>query len=376
MNTAFQIIGSLGLFLFGMKMMSEGLQKLSGERLRSIMRTMAGNRFKGVFSGCVITTVIQASAATIIMVVGFVNAGLLTLREGIGVIMGANLGTTTTAWIIAALGFKFSIADIALPMVGVGVAIAFCKRPGWRSAGELIVGIGLLLMGLDFLKSSVPELTPDSPAIAWLQEYSNMGFLSVLLFLAFGIVLTLMVQSSSVAIAITITMAAKGWIDFDLAAAVVLGENIGTTVTANIAALTASLNAKRAAIAHLVFNVIGVIWMLFVFYWFLELIEFMVPITETPSPETIKAMGITNFDALTGAAREAALERIVIPERLAMFHTMFNFTNICLLIAFVPVIEKITCLILKGGPDRKRRTSLQRIEYLTSNIAEMGELAL
>ena len=376
MNTAFQIIGSLGLFLFGMKMMSEGLQKLSGERLRSIMRTMAGNRFKGVFSGCIITTVIQASAATIIMVVGFVNAGLLTLREGIGVIMGANLGTTTTAWIIAALGFKFSIADIALPMVGVGVAIAFCKRPGWRSAGELIVGIGLLLMGLDFLKSSVPELTPDSPAIAWLQEYSNMGFLSVLLFLAFGIVLTLMVQSSSVAIAITITMAAKGWIDFDLAAAVVLGENIGTTVTANIAALTASLNAKRAAIAHLVFNVIGVIWMLFVFYWFLELIEFMVPITETPSPETIKAMGITNFDALTGAAREAALERIVIPERLAMFHTMFNFTNICLLIAFVPVIEKITCLILKGGPDRKRRTSLQRIEYLTSNIAEMGELAL
>jgi len=376
MSTFFQIIGSLGLFLFGMKLMSEGLQKLSGEKLRSVMRTMAGNRFKGVFSGCLITTVIQASAATTIMVVGFVNAGLLTLREGIGVIMGANLGTTTTAWIIAALGFKFSLADIALPLVGVGVAVAFCKRPGWRSTGELFVGIGLLLMGLDYLKSSVPELSPDSPAIVWLREYSDMGYLSVLLFLAFGVILTLLVQSSSVAMAITITMAAKGWIGFDLAAAVVLGENIGTTVTANIAAITASLNAKRAAIAHLVFNVIGVVWMLIVFYWFLELIEYIVPIHEIPSTDTLKAMGIANFDTLTGAAREAALNRIVIPERLAMFHTLFNFTNICLLIGFVPLIERITCLILKGGPDRKRRTSLQRIEYLTTNIAEMGELAL
>ena len=312
MGTALQILGSLGLFLYGMKLMSEGLQKVSGERLRTVMRSMAGNRFKGVFSGTLVTAVIQSSSATTVMVVSFVNAGLLTLRESIGVIMGANLGTTTTAWIIAALGFKLELSSLALPLVGFGVIISFCKKPGWRSTGELFVGLGLLLMGLDFLKSSVPDMNPESVALEWLQRYSNMGFLSVLLFLAFGVLFTIIVQSSSVAVAITITMAAKGWIDFDLSAAIVLGENIGTTITANIAAITANLAAKRAAIAHF----------------------------------------------------------------LAMFHTMFNFCNICLLVSFVPQIEKITCWILRSKPDRKHRTAVQRLEYLSSNVAEMGELAL
>lgn len=376
MGTALQILGSLGLFLYGMKLMSEGLQKVSGERLRTVMRSMAGNRFKGVFSGTLVTAVIQSSSATTVMVVSFVNAGLLTLRESIGVIMGANLGTTTTAWIIAALGFKLELSSLALPLVGFGVIISFCKKPGWRSTGELFVGLGLLLMGLDFLKSSVPDMNTESVALEWLQRYSNMGFLSVLLFLMFGVLFTIIVQSSSVAVAITITMAAKGWIDLDLSAAIILGENIGTTITANIAAITANLAAKRAAIAHFVFNVLGVIWVLCVFYLFLEMIKWIVPLNPNPDAATLAAMGISNFDSLTGAAREAALMKLAIPERLAMFHTMFNFCNICLLISFVPQIEKITCWILRSKPDRKHRTAVQRLEYLSSNVAEMGELAL
>lgn len=376
MATAFQILGSLGLFLFGMKLMSEGLQKVSGERLRMVMRTMASNRFKGVFSGALVTTAIQSSTATTVMVVSFVNAGLLTLRESIGVIMGANLGTTTTAWIIAILGFKLELSSIALPIVGVGVVVSFCKRPGWRSSGELLVGLGLLLMGLDYLKSSVPDLDPDSPALMWLRHYSNMGFLSVLLFLAFGVVLTIIVQASSVAVAITITMAARGWIDFDLAAAIVLGENIGTTITANFAAITANLAAKRAAMAHLIFNVLGVIWVLCVFYFFLAMIKWLVPLNPNPDAVTLAAMGIDNFSSLTGAAREVALQKLAVPERLAMFHTMFNFCNICLLIGFVPQIEKLTNWILKDKTGGRHRTSVQRLEYLTSNVAEMGELAL
>ena len=376
MGTALEILGSLGLFLFGMKLMSEGLQKLSGEKLRSVMRSMTGNRFKGVFSGFVVTGAIQSSSATTVMVVSFVNAGLLTLREAIGVIMGANLGTTATAWIIAILGFKFSLSDIALPIVGFGMIATFFKKTAWKNTGEFLVGFGLLFLGLDFLKGAVPGMSADSPFIQWIAHYSNMGFLSVLLFLFFGVLLTLIVQSSSVAMAITITMAAKGWIGLDLAAAIVLGENIGTTVTANIAALTASVAAKRAAIAHFVFNVLGVIWMLFVFYWFMDFIKWMTPLDTAPSLETLKAMGITNFDSLQGAARTEALERIAIPTRLALFHTMFNLTNIVLLIGFVPQIEKISSWLIKPRPDGKRRSSLQRIEYLSNNLAEMGELAL
>lgn len=376
MSTVFQIIGSLGLFLFGMKLMSEGLQKLSGERLRAIMRKMTGNRISGLFSGLTITIASQSSSVTTVMVVSFVNAGLLTLREAIGVIMGANLGTTTTAWIIAILGFKFSLSDIALPLIGLGVIISFCKRPGWHSAGEFVVGFGLLFMGLDFLKCSVPDIGAHPEMLAWVQHYSSFGFLSVLLFLAFGVMLTLVVQSSSVAMAITITMAAKGWISLDLAAAIVLGENIGTTITAILASIPASLNAKRAAIAHLTFNVLGVLWMLLVFYWFIDFICWLVPLGETPSAETLKAMDINNFNSLTGSAREMALEKIAIPSRLALFHTMFNLTNICVLIGFVPQIEKIACWVLKGGAGYKHRTALQRIEYLTSNVSEMGELAL
>ena len=199
MSTALQILGSLGLFLFGMKLMSEGLQKLSGERLRAVMRSMTGNRIKGVLCGLFVTGAIQSSSATTVMVVSFVNASLLTLREAIGVIMGANLGTTVTAWIIAILGFKFSLSNLALPIVGIGVIFNFLKKPEWKNTGEFLVGFGLLFMGLDFLKNSVPDINSNSAALEWVKYYSDMGYFSVLIFLAGGILLTLVVQSSSVA---------------------------------------------------------------------------------------------------------------------------------------------------------------------------------
>ena len=355
--------------------MSDALQRLSGEKLRLIMRSMASNRVKGIFSGTLITTIIQSSSVTTVMVVSFVNAGLLTLREAIGVIMGANLGTTATAWIVAILGFKFSLSTIALPIVGIGMIATFCKRPGWKSSGEMMIGFGLLFMGLDFLKASVPDIGANPEALAWISHYSNMGFLSTLLFLAFGIVLTLIVQSSSVAMAITVTMAAKGWISFDMAAAIVLGENIGTTITAILASIPAGLTARRAAITHTTFNVLGVMWMLVVFHWFTDLVCYFVPLNDAPSADTLKAMGITNFDTLTGSARMVALEQIALPSRVALFHTMFNLTNICILVWFVPMIEKIACWILKGDSSA-HRTPAQKVEYLTANIHEMGELAL
>lgn len=369
-------MGSLGLFLFGMKLMGDGLQKISGEKLRAVMRSMTGNRFKGVLSGTLVTTAVQSSSVTTVMVVGFVNASLLTLREAIGVIMGANLGTTTTAWVIALLGFRFSLADIALPIVGVGVALSFMKKPSVKDFGEFLVGFGILFMGLDFLKNAVPDIQAHPEWMMWVTDISKLGFWSVLLFLCIGILLTIVVQASSVTMAITITMAAKGLITFDLAAAIVLGENIGTTITANLAALQASWNAKRAAIAHLVFNVIGSIWALVFFYWFVDLIYWIVPVPASISPEMAVSLGVANVASLSPEQYSDLLARAAVPDRLALFHTLFNFLNICLLIGFIPQIERLTCWVLKDSVDRKRRTSVQRLAYLTTNLPDMGELAL
>ena len=353
-STTFNILGSLGLFLFGMKMMSDALQQLSGERMRSVMQSMTGNRVKGIISGFLITSAIQSSSATTVMVVCFVNAGLLKLREAIGVIMGANLGTTATAWIIASLGFRFSLSDIAVPIVGVGTIFIMIKRLN-SNFGNFLVGFGLLFVGLDFLKSAVPDMSADSAFIQWITEYSNLGFLSVLIFLIFGMVLTLLVQSSSVAVAITITMAAKGWIPLELAAAIVLGENIGTTITANLAAIPAGINAKRAAVAHTLFNVIGVCWVLIVFSYFVDMVKFIVPLVDNPTQDQMA----TN-----------------IAERIAMFHSMFNLCNICVLVWFVPVLEKIACTIVPRGKDSKRPSQVERIEFLSRNINDMGELVI
>lgn len=343
----FEILGSLGVFLFGMKVMSEGVQKVAGERLRSIMGSMTKNRFYGVMTGLLVTTIVQSSSATTVMVVSFVNAQLLRLRQAIGVIMGANLGTTTTFWIISYLGLsaKFSLTSIALPSIGLGLPMLFFNRARIRDSGETLIGFGLLFLGLDLLKNNVPDVKANPDAFAFVQQLTGFGFGSIILFLIFGILLTVMVQSSSVAGAITLALASKGWIDFPTAAAIILGENIGTTITAVLASLGANTHAKRAAAAHLIFNLTGVIWILLVFNYFIGMVDSIMP----------------------GDINDASH----LPEHLALFHSMFNFCNICLLINFVPQISK---LVQKLLPVNQAKESEERFPYLSGKIIHTGEL--
>lgn len=346
--TLLSIFGSLGLFLFGMKVMSEGLQKVSGEGLRALIRNMTRNRLSGIVSGTLVTTLVQSSSATTVLIVSFVNAKLLTLRESIGMIMGANLGTTTTFWIIAFLGFKFSLSSIALPAVGFGVALIFFRNPKLRDSGEALIGFGILFLGLSFLKDSVPDVRSDPEMFAFLADWTGYGLGSVAIFFIFGVVLTVIVQSSSVAGAITLTLAAKGWIDFESAAAIVLGENVGTTITANIAALTANAEAKRAARAHLLFNLLGVFWMLFAFYPFISFIELITPGDANNPDSTLY--------------------------HLALFHSMFNLTNICVLVGFVPQIAYLATKMV-GSKANELDTS-EHLQFQATNLPQTGEINL
>jgi len=342
----FEILGSLGMFLFGMKVMSEALQKLSGDKLRSMMRTMTQNRFMGVTTGFLVTCLVQSSSASTVMMVSFVNAGLLTVVEAIGMIMGANLGTTTTFWIVSVLGFKFSLSAIALPIIGVAMPFLFSRKSMLRDTGEFLVGFGLLFLGLVFLKDAVPDIKGNPEALEFIRSYTNNGIWSVLFFFAFGTVLTIIVQSSSVAGAITITMAAQGWIDFPTAAAIILGENVGTTITANLAALSANANAKRAALAHFIFNIIGVIWAILLFKPLTQLVDYLMP-----------------GDALDPAN---------IPFHLAAFHTGFNLLNTALVIGFVGYLGKFVSGFIKD-----QKTNLgDHVRFSSSIIPKTGELNL
>jgi len=359
-----KILGSLGVFLYGMKVMSEGIQRTAGDRMRKVMATMTHNRFAGACTGLVTTGLLQSSSATTVMVVSFVNAGLLTLVESIGIIMGANLGTTLTAWIIAWVG-KISIAKIALPIIGVGLPVFFVGKDRVRSMGEALIGFGLLFYGLGLLKDAVPDLksmveagadTAEHATAVSVQEFigglSGHGYGSLLIFLLIGIVLTLIVQSSSAAMAITVTMAINGYIGFEESAAVVLGENIGTTVTAWLASMGANVNARRAARAHLVFNMIGVLWMLVVFYAF-------VPAVDWVAEQLPQSMRTAKHDSDVGFS-------------LAIFHSMFNFLNILLLIGFVPLIAKVVTKWVKddSGADDGRR----RLKFISQSRLDVGEL--
>jgi phosphate:Na+ symporter len=345
--TLIAIFGSLGLFLFGMKVMSQGLQKVSGEVLRSLIRNMTRNRMSGVITGTLVTTMVQSSSATTVMIVSLVNARLLTLKESIGMIMGANLGTTTTFWLVAFVGFKFSLASIALPCVGIGVALIFFSQPKIRDSGEALIGFGILFLGLSFLKDSVPDVRSNPEMFAFLADWTGYGYGSLLIFFVFGVILTVCVQSSSVAGAITLTLVAKGWIDYETAAAIVLGENVGTTITANIAALAANTEAKRAARAHLLFNLIGVVWMFVLFVPFISLVDWLVP----------------------GPADN--LEYTLY--HLALFHTLFNFTNMCLLVSFVPQLASLATRMVrdKGGELRS-----EHLQIYSTNLPQTGEINL
>lgn len=314
------LLGALGLFLYGMKVMSDALIELAGDRMRSLLAGATSNRFLAVLTGFSITAIIQSSSATTLMVVSFTNAGLLTLVEAIGVIMGANIGTTVTAWLISIFGFKVSMSAIALPLVGLGFAFSMSRDSRWQHWGYFIIGFAVLFIGLQFLKESVPDIRGNPEVLAFLADYTSHGFVSVLLFMLIGAVLTLVVQSSSAAMALTLLMSYEGWLPFDMAAAMVLGQNIGTTITANLAALIANYQATRAARAHLIFNLMGVFVALLVFYPALGLVERFMLATEGTSP---------------------MIEASAVPVALSVFHTAFNIANTLLMLGFIGLIARI-----------------------------------
>lgn len=380
------LIGSLGVFLFGMKMMSEGLQKVAGERLRSILTAMTKNRFIGLFTGLLITTLIQSSSATTVMVVSFVNAGLLNLAQSISVIMGANIGTTATAWIISLFGFKFSISALTLPIIAISIPFIFSSNNKRKSIGEFLIGFALLFMGLDMLKNSVPDLSQNPDMLAFLNQYTNYGFGSVLIFLLVGTILTIVVQSSSATMAITLIMCTKGWISYDLAVAMVLGENIGTTITANIAAIPANVPAKRAAMAHLIFNLFGVVWVLAIFYPFTNLVTWVIEQLGQADPNQLipfieankDVMSILNDkNAVLTPAQEALRQQyldaqVATSYGLSLFHTMFNLTNSALLIGLVKVIEKTVTFII---PQKVSEDDF-RLTYISTGMLSTSELSI
>lgn len=344
-----RLIGSLGLFLYGMKIMSEGLQKFAGDSLRKILTAMTTNRVTGVLTGVLITALIQSSSATTVMVVSFVNAGLLTLTQSIGVIMGANIGTTVTAWLISALGFKIDIAAFTLPLLAFALPFFFSGKSSRKSVGEFIFGFAFLFMGLQNLKNNAPDLGANPDMLAFVQNYTDMGFLSIILFLFIGAVLTMIVQASAATMAITLIMCANGWIDYHLGVALVLGENIGTTITANLAALTGNTQARRAALAHLVFNIFGVIWVLVLFYPFTGAVSWFV----------------THVMKITDPA-------VAVSFKLAAFHTAFNILNTFIMIWFVSLIEKTVCTLIKP----KAEDEEYRLRYITGGMLSTAELSI
>jgi phosphate:Na+ symporter len=344
-----KLLGSLAMFLYGMKIMSEGLQKVAGDRLRKILTAMTTNRVTGVLTGVLITALIQSSSATTVMVVSFVNAGLLTLAQSIGVIMGANIGTTVTAWLISALGFKVDIATLTLPLLAIGIPLIFSQKSHRKSIGEFIFGFSFLFMGLSLLKENTPDLGSNPEMLSFIQNYTDMGFFSILLFVLIGTIITIIVQSSSATMAITLIMCANGWISFELGAALVLGENIGTTITANLAALTGNAQARRAALAHLVFNVFGVIWVLVLF---------------TPFTQGIKVL----VSWLFGAEEPA----IAVSFQLSMFHTCFNICNVLILIWFVKFIEKTVTYLIP----QKESEEEYRLRFISGGMLSTAELSI
>lgn len=314
------LLGALALFLYGMRVMSDALMELAGNRLRAILATTTANRLFAVATGVVITALIQSSSATTLMTVSFVNAGLLTLTEAVGVIMGANVGTTVTAWLISILGFKVSMSAIALPVLGAGFVLSLAQAPRRRHWGLFVLGFALLFLGLDFLQGSLPDVGENPEMLRFLAAHTRHGMASVLLFLAIGTVMTLVVQSSSAAMALTLVMCFQGWLPFDMAAAMVLGQNVATTVTANLAALVANTQAKQAALAHLVFNLLGVAWTL----------VFFSPLVAAVGSVVTAVEGVSPFAAASA-----------VPVALSLFHTVFNVLNTLLLIAFVPQLVRL-----------------------------------
>ena len=359
----FTLLGALGMFLYGMNLMSSGLQKAAGDRLRGFLSAMTSNPLKRVLTGLGITAIIQSSSATTVMVVSFVNAGLLTLVQAIGVIMGANIGTTVTAWLVAWLGFKADISILAIPLMLFGFLFSNSKKDQHKNIGELIVGFSLLFLGLSFMKESVPDLSETPQVLEFVRTWSGYGFGSVLIFLVFGTLLTLVLQSSSATMAITLIMLSMGYIPFSMACAMVLGENIGTTITANIAASVGNTSAKRAAMSHTIFNVFGVLWALALFQPFLSLIGIIIESFGLPNP----AKEGFSVSSPTSPESTAALYG------LSMLHTLFNTFNTMILIGCTGLIEKAVIKMIKAPANQEK--DVFRLKYIEAGPLATPELA-
>lgn len=344
-SMAINILGGLSLFLYGMKIMSEGLQKVAGNRLRMTLKKITSNRFSGVFTGFFITAAIQSSSATTVMLVSFVNAGLMNLTQSLGVILGANIGTTVTGWLVAILGFKVKIALFALPAITLGFFVRFAGKQRLTDWGEVLMGFGFLFFGLTIMKDALGDLKHSQEVINFMSIYRAETLLSTLAVVGVGTAVTMVIQSSSATMALTLTLASQNLIDYPTCAALILGENIGTTITANLAAIGASTIAKRTARAHMLFNVFGVVWILFFFKIFLNMVDAIVP------------------GSVTGSA---------LPEHLAAFHTLFNITNTLIVLPFISGLAFLATKIVPES-DKKEKTHLT---YLSSNLIETPFIAI
>lgn len=358
------LLGAVGIFLYGMTLMSDGLQKAAGNGLRNILGAMTRNRFTGSLTGFSITALIQSSSASTVMVVSFVSAGLMTLAQSIPVIMGANVGTTATAWIITLFGFKVDIGAFAVPMIAFCIPLLFSSHSRRKSIGEIILGFALLFIGLDWIEANVPDLKSSPEIFGFLTEYADMGYVSVLLFVFIGIVITMIIQSSSAAIAIVLIMCTKGWITFDLACALILGSNIGTTITPIIASLGANLAAKRAALCHLMFNVLGTIWALALFIPFTDLTVWVTEHLGQGNPEALYNYSGNDPQQIAAMAGWASFG-------LSIFHTIFNLINLSIMIwmtdLYVKVVEKIM-------PSKHKGDDEFQLTYISSGRVAASEL--
>lgn len=384
------LLGAVGLFLYGMKVMSEGLQKAAGDRLRNILGAMTRNRFTGTLTGFFITALIQSSSASTVMVVSFVNAGLMTLAQSMAVIFGANVGTTFTAWVIALFGFKVDIAAFALPMIGLAVPLLFSKKGRTKSIGEFLIGFAFLFMGLSMISMYVPDLQKNPEMFAFLQQYASLGYGSVLIFCLVGVVLTMIIQSSAATFAITLIMCSKGWISFDLACALVLGSNIGTTITPLLASMSGNVAAKRTAMGHLLFNVLGTVWVLCVFSPFCEFNRWLTEAIGQGNPgdlynyvndlhatspslyDKVMSSSLPDSDPLiTHHLTRIAAMQISVSFGLSIFHTVFNLINLSIMIWLTNVYVRIVEWLV---PAKHRGDDEFNLKFISGGMLSAAEL--
>lgn len=383
------LIGAVGLFLYGMKLMSEGIQKAAGDRLRKILSLMTNNRWMGALTGILVTVLVQSSSATTVMIVSFVNAGLLSLGQSMAVIMGANIGTTATAWIISLFGFKVNIASFAVPLMAFAVPLIFSGKNQWKNWGEFLLGFALLFMGLEYLNNSVPDLQSNPKVFAGLQRYSDLGFWSILIFVLVGVVLTLIVQASSATFAIALIMCSKGWIPFDCTCGMVLGANIGTCITPILASVSGNVWAKRAAMGHLMFNVLGLLWTLPLFYPLVALIKLMsnnmvgdpdelIAITSSLDHQTLNALnnGLLDKAEYGDLISRFAAAQVTVSFALALFHTVYKSVNFLIMIWFTKLYEKIVVMLVPTRKADKTSDEKTHLNYISSGIMSTAELSI